>query len=308
MAGANEGANTSGEGQIRGIDIDKLAKGFGELSPNIFQGKIASAKTKAREIRWYQKTSGFLDTPDTTGITITGIQTVEGARPQVMEQSWNRQTSYVKEFMVESPLITDQDIKDSDIDIFGTNVEDITVGVKRKIGLRIYQIMTNALTATPRTPLSGDVTVQNTAAIADGWDDAVTGNPIKDLLVGQRKFRQKGYDPIGSYVGMNSLEHEYLIDYIINVKGSSIPGFSSEQLKSAVVMGMLNMNIVVDEIFTTDYVIQWVPKAVKWKSFTGITAAKIIEPLIGVKIRVREEGEAILENPNGVHVISDTTV
>ena len=302
-------ADTSGEQDIRGIDIDKLAKGFGELSPNIFEGKIATADTKSREIRWYQKTAGFLDTPDTSGITLTGIQTVEGARPQVMEQSWTRPTSYVKEFMVESPLITDQDIKDSDIDVFGTNVEDITVGVKRKIGLRIYQIMTDALTATPRTPLTnGAVTVQNTAATADGWNDAVTGNPIKDLLVGQRKFRQQGYNPIGSYVGMNSLEHEYLIDYIINVKGSSIPGFSSEQLKSGVVMGMLNMNIVVDEIFTTDYVIQWVTKAVKWKKFTGITAAKIVEPLIGVKIRVREEGEAILENPNGVHVISDTTV
>ncbi len=302
-------ADTSGEQDIRGIDIDKLAKGFGELFPNVFQGKIASAKTTSREIRWYQKTAGFLDTPETSGITLTGIQTVEGARPQVMEQSWTRPTSYVKEFMVESPLITDQDIKDSDIDIFGTNVEDITVGVKRKVGLRTYQIMTDAATNDPRTPLTnGAVTVQNTAATADGWNDAVTGNPIKDMLVGQRKFRQKGYNPIGSYVGMNSLEHEYLIDYIINIKGSSIPGFSSEQLKSGVVMGMLNMNIVVDEIFPTDYVIQWVTKAVKWKSFTGITAAKIVEPLIGVKIRVREEGEAILENPNGVHVISDTTV
>lgn len=300
-------ADTSGEQDIRGIDIDKLAKGFGELFPDIFEGKINSAKTGAREIRWYQKTAGFLDTPATTGITTSGILHVEGALPQVMEQSWTRRTSYVKEFMVESPLITDQDIKDSDIDIFGTNVEDITVGVKRKIGLRKYQIMTDAAASTPTVPLTnGAVTVQTTASV-DGWDQSATANPIKDLLVGQRKFRQQGYQPIGSFVGMNSLEHEFLIDYIINVKGSSIPGFSGEQLKNGVIMGMLNMNFVVDEIFTTDYVIQWVTKSVKWKSFSGITAAKIIEPLVGVKIRVREEGEAILENPKGVHVISDTT-
>ena len=107
---------------------------------------------------------------------------------------------------------------------------------------------------------------------------------------------------------MNSLEHEFLIDWLINVKGSSIPWFSSEQIKKGVVMEMLNMNFIVDEIFTTDFVIQWVKEAVKWKSFTPITAVKIVEPLIGIKIRVREEGEAILENPNGVHVISDTTV
>lgn len=303
-------ADTSGEQDLRGIDIDKLAKGFADLEPNPLQSTIRNAKTKAREIRWYQKTAGFLDTPDTTGITATGISPhAEGSLPQIAEQSWTRTTSYVKEFMLESPLITDQDIKDTDIDILGTNVRDITRGVKRKVGIRIYSILTDAAAATPTTPLTnGAVTVQTTAAVADGWNDSVTGNPIKDLLVGQRKFRQYGYQPIGSNVGMNSLEHEFLIDYLINVKGSSIPGFSSEQLKKGVVMEILNSNIIVDEIFTTDYVIQWVTEAVAWKSFTSITAVKIVEPLIGVKIRVREEGEAILENPNGVHVISDTTV
>lgn len=302
-------AQTSGQSEIRGIDIDKLAKGFADLEPNPIKNTIRGAKTKAREIRWYQKTAGFLDTPDTSGITLTGIQTVEGALPQVMEQSWTRRTSYVKEFMVESPLITDQDIKDTDIDIFGTNLRDIVRGVQRKVGIRIYSILTDAAAATPTTPLTnGAVTVQNTAATADGWNDAVTGNPVKDMLVGQRKFRQFGYQPIGSNIGMNSLEHEYLIDWLINVKGSSIPGFSSAQLKKGVVMEMLNMNFIVDEIFTTDYVIQWGREAMVWKSFTAITSVKIVEPLIGVKIRCREEGEAILENPNFVHVISDTTV
>ena len=300
-------ADTSGQADIRGIDIDKMAKGFADLEPNPLMQYISSATTSAREIRWYQKTSGFLDTPETTGITASGIIHTEGALPQVMEQSWTRTTSYVKEFMVESPLITDQDIKDTDIDVFGTNVRDITRAVQRKVGLRIYSIMTDAAAGTPQTPLTnGAITVQNTAA-TDGWNVVATGNPIKDMLVGQRKFRQQGYNPIGSYIGMNSLEHEALVNYIINTKGSSIPNFSSEQLKQGVVMNMLNMNFIVDEIFTTDYVIQWVKEAVKWKSFSGITAVKIVEPLIGVKIRVREEGEAILENPNGVHVISDTT-
>jgi len=37
-----------------------------------------------------------------------------------------------------------------------------------------------------------------------------------------------------------------------------------------------------------------------------LTTVKIVEPLIGIKIRCRQEGEAILENPNAVHVISNT--
>jgi len=38
----------------------------------------------------------------------------------------------------------------------------------------------------------------------------------------------------------------------------------------------------------------------------GLTAVKIVEPLIGTKIRIAEEGECILHDPNAVHVISDT--
>ncbi len=300
-------AQTSGQAEIRGIDIDKLAKGFAEQEPNVLKSHIINSKTKAREIRWYQKTAGFIDTPDTTGMTASKIMPMaEGTLPYVVEQSWTRVTSYVKIFKVESPLIAMEDIKDSDIDILGGNLHDIVRGVQRQVGLRIYQIMTNALINDD--PLTGTVVVQNTAAVADGWNDAVTGNPIKDLLVGQRKFRQFGYNPIGSMVGMNSLEHEYLIDWLINVKGSSIPGFSSEQLKKGVVMEMLNSQFIVDEIFTTDWVIQWIPRAATWKEFMAITAVKIEEPLIGVKIRVAEEGECILTDPKAVHVISDTTV
>lgn len=303
-------ADASGQAEIRGIDIDKLAKGFAEQEPNVLKKYIGNSKTKAREIRWYQKTSGFLDTTDTTGMTGSRMISVpEGARPEVIEQSWTRTTSYVKKFMVESPLISIEDIKDSDIDILAGNVRDLTRAVQRKVGLRIFQILTNAAAATPTTPLTGTTTVQTTAAVADGWNDAVTGNPIKDILVGKRKLRVEGYNPEGSMLGMNSIEHEYLLDYLINVKGSSIPAFASQKVKDGVVMEILGCNVLVDEIFTTDWVYQWVPnRAATWKSFLPITAVRIEEPLVGTKFRVAEEGECILHDPNAVHIISDTTV
>ena len=73
-------------------------------------------------------------------------------------------------------------------------------------------------------------------------------------------------------------------------------------------MEMLGNDVVVSENFTTDWVYQWVPdQALAWKSFTELTAARIEEELIGMKIRVLEQGEAILTDPNAVHIISDTT-
>jgi len=301
--------NTSGMADIRGIDIDRLAKGFAELEPNIFKGFVNQSKTKAREIRWYQKESGFLDTTDTTGggMTLSRADTSYRSRPEVVEQSWDRQASYANKFFLSSPLLSDEDIKDSDIDVLGTNVHDIVRGVQRRVAARIFTVMFNCLAATPVTPLTAGVITVQTTASTDGWDQTASINPILDITNGAQLIRAKGYDPKGGILAMNSIEHKYLINYLISVKGSSIPSFASEKLKSGVIMEILGWNVVVDEIFTTDWVYQWVPnRAATWKSFMGITSVAIKEPLIGTTIRVAEEGECILTDPNAVHVISDT--
>lgn len=297
---------TSGEQEIRGIDIDKLAKGFAD-EENILKRFVSMSNTKAREIRWYQKTPGFLGSVATTGVTKSLIANVaERARPTVVEQSWTRQTSYVLKYFVESPTISAEDIKDTDIDILATNVRDLVRAVARQVDQRIYAILTEADPATPTVP--NPTTVNTTAAVGTGWDDATDGNPIKDLLVGKRKIRQSSYDPEGCIALMNPLEHEFLVDWLINVKGSSIPGFSSEKVRDGVVMGLVGCNIVVSENATTDYVVQWVPeRAATWKKFMDTHSVVIDDPGIGKKIRVWEEGECILTDPKAVHVITDTT-
>lgn len=300
-------ADASGQADIRGIDIDKLAKGFADEA-NVFKQFVTVSKTKAREIRWYQKTAGFLDTSDTTGITKTWIQPMaERALPFVVEQTWTRNTSYVKKFFVESPTLSMEDIKDSDVDVLATNVRDLVRAVARKVDLRIFSVLVEAAAATPTVP--NPTLGLNTAAVADGWDDAVTGDPIKDILVGKRKIRAEGYDPEGSILGMNPIEHEFLLTYLINVKGSSIPSFSSERIKDGVVMELLGTNVVVSENFTTDNVYQWVPsRSLTWKSFMPMTSVVMDDPGIGKKIRVWEEGECLLTDPKSVHTITDTTV
>jgi len=300
-------ADTAGEADIRGIDIDKLAKGFAELEPNVLKNFLGNQPTKAREIRWYSKTSGFLDT-ETTNDTAGSLMrlTTSKARPFVVEQSWTRHTSYVKEFFVESPLMSNADLKDNDVDLLKTTVRDLVRGVQRKVGLRMFEVLFNCLAATPTQPLTGATTVQTTAS-TDGWDQVATANPILDILNGQQLIRAQGYNAGDAVIAMNSIEHKFLISYLINVKGSSIPSFSSEKLRSGAVMEILGNSVIVDEIFTTDWVYQWVPKrAATWRSFSNITSAQVIEPLIGTKIRVKEEGELILHDANAVHVISDT--
>ena len=297
-------ADGNAQADIRGIDIDKLAKGFAD-EDNVFKKFVNNSTTSAREIRWYQKTSGFLDTADSSGLTASGISNTSfKARPFVTEQSWTRQTSYIKKYFVESPIISQEDIKDSDVDVLATNVRDLTRAVARKVDLRIFSVLNEAAAATPTVPAPSSV---NTAAATnDGWNVPATADPVTDILTGKQMIRSYGYNPEGAIISLNSIEHRLLVAWLITTKGSSIPNFSSERIKDGVVMEFLGCNVIVTENQTTDWVTMWVPdRAATWKSFEPITAVSIEEPGIGTKIRVWEEGECLLTDPKAVFVLSD---
>ena len=287
-------ADNSGQADIRGIDIDKLAKGFAE-EQNIFKKFCTQTNTNAREIRWYSKTAGFLDSTDTTAITASQIaNTSFRSRPVVVEQSWTRNTSYVRKYFVESPTISQEDINDCDIDILATNVRDLTRAVERQVDARIYTIITTT------------ANVQTGGATAC-WDVAATADPIKDILTMKQALRAYGYDPEGAVLALNSVEHKNLLTWLINVKGSSIPSFASDKMSTGVVMDLLGCKVVVSENATTDQAVLFIPQqSCTWKSFVPITAVTMDDPGIGKKIRVWEEGEAICTDPKSVYVLTNT--
>ena len=94
---------------------------------------------------------------------------------------------------------------------------------------------------------------------------------------------------------------------MISVKGSSIPSFSSQKVETGVVMELLGLRVVVSENFTTAYCCIFVPqRAVTWKSFMSITSAVIIDEGIGRKVRIWEEGAALLTDPKSVYLVTGT--
>lgn len=289
-------ADTSGMADIRGIDIDKLAKGFAD-EETIFKKFVTVTPTSAREIRWYSKTSGYITGPTTTTITTSSIANVaELALPVVAEQSWTRNTSYVRKYFVESPVISEEDIKDSDIDILATNVRDLVRGVEYYVDQRIWDVITENRTA---------VNI-NSVAITNEWDDPSNATVINDLMQAKAYIRNYGYNPEGAILFLNANEHMYLINWLIVTKGSSIPNFASERVGDGVVMELLGLRVVICQNVTADYAAVVVPqRAATWKSFTPISTAVIDEPGIGKKIRVWEEGECILTDPRAVCLLSN---
>ena len=284
---------TSGESTIRGIDIDKLAKGFADEA-NVFKKLCSVSSTSAREIRWYKKTSGFLDSVDTSGVTSSQIaNTAFGALPTVVEQSWTRQTSYVRKYFVESPTISMEDIKDTDIDILGTNVRDLVRAVSRQVDKRIYDIAS----------ANAGNTVTN--GVGAEWD----GTPviISNLMEAKRLIRTDGYDPEGAFLLLSPLDHESLMVYLIDTKGSSIPNFSSEKVRSGVVMEILGLKVMVSTNVNADEAMVIVgQRALTWKAFTPITSVVMDDPGIGKKIRVWEEGECFMTDVNASCKIANT--
>lgn len=298
--------DTSGQAEIRGIDIDKLAKGFAD-EEYILKRFCNVTNTAAREIRWYKRTAGTLDSTDTTGITASQIYNAAGelAIPTVVEQSWTRQTSYVKTFMVESPTLSDEDIKDSDVDVLATNVRDLVRAVAQQVNIRIFSVLVEAAAATPTTP--NPTNVNTAAATGTGWDDDTDGNPITDILYGKTQIYSYNYNPEGAVMVLHPEDHEHLIRWLISTKGSSIPNFSSEKIKSGVVMEILGLQVVVTTNVTKDNAYIFVPqRALTWKQFTPLTTYLIEDKGIGTKIRIKEQGEALLTDPKAVHIITDT--
>ena len=295
------GTQTSAMAEIRGIDIDKLAKGFAD-EENLFKRFVTVTPTSAREIRWYQKTSGFLDSTDTDGITASWIENTDQlALPTVVEQSWTRQTSYVRKYFVESPTLSDEDIKDTDIDILATNVRDLTRAVQRRVDQRIWDVMTESQIGPT------DINVVQISGTWSGLATTADVNPIDDIMEAKQKIRAQGYNPEGAELFLNSITHKNLLSWLINVKGSSIPQFSSEKVRSGVVMGILGVNVVVSENVTSNYgAMAQSARAVTWKTLIPITARTKEDIGIGTKIRIWEEGEGLLTDPKAVCLLSGT--
>lgn len=286
-------ADGSGQADIRGIDVDKLVKGFAD-EENQFKKICLVTPTSAREIRWYQKTSGFLTGTTTTGITSNLItNTDQLALPTVVEQTFTRQTSYVRKYFVESPIISDEDIRDSDVDILAANIRDLARAVEREVDKRIYDVLTAG--------------VGNSTASTAAWDAASGQDPIKDIMVAKKDIRIDGYNPEGAYLLLRPKDHESLLTWLITTKGSSVPAFSSERLGDGVVMEILGLKVLVSQNVDADEAIVVVPqRAMTWKTFVPITARTIEHVGIGVSVRCWEEGEAIMTDTNAAAKITNT--
>ena len=286
-------ADTLAQQDVRGMDVDKLIKGF-ENERFVFKNNLTVTPTTHREIRWFQNTSNTpLDSTDTTGITASQIAGVAfGALPPVAEFSTTRMTSYVKHYAVESPWFSSADIKDSDPDMFGANLRELRRAVENQVDYRILDV------------LSGTCLLSGSAA-GTGRADASNGNPFLDLLSGSTEIRKKGYDIQNVVAWVHPEQYKELFNYFITTKGSSVPQFASGKVSDGVITKIANVGIIVSNNATAGQVMMIVPQRVAtWKEFTPLRAVTMEDPRFGTKIFAEEDGEVIFTDPNAAYLLT----
>ena len=286
-------ADTSGQAEIRGLQVDKVAKTYFSEAV-IFKNLVQVTRTAAREIRWYQKTSGFLTTTSPAKISPVAY----GARPFVLEQSWTRNTSYVKKFFIESPLITMEDESDSDVKVFRDNLKDLTEAVAYEVDSHIWDIATE----------SQSPTNINSVTATAAWDAASGQDPFEDIMEAIQKIREQTKRKIKNGVLLLSAKGEKdLLVWLVSTKGASIPSFSSKKVESGALLNIAGLSVIVSENVTSDYALVGdLSEAVEYKEFIPLTTAILKEEGIGRKIRVWEHGVAILVKPKFLTLISNT--
>jgi hypothetical protein len=286
-------ADTAGQADIRGIYINKQTLKFADEAL-IFKKLVSNKKTPSRQIRWYQKTSGYLTA--TSPAKISPI--AEGAKPFVLQSSWTRNTSYVKKYMLDTEVITMEDESDSDVSVFQDNLKDIVEAVSYDLDTDIWNVATE-----DQSPVNIN-SVTSTAA----WDASSGQNPIADIEEAKRKIREETQRPLrNGYLLLSAKGAEALIVWLISDKGASIPNFASEKVQTGILGKLLDLKVVVSENVTADYAaVADLSEAVEYREFKPINTAIIKEEGIGRKVRVWTHGIALLVRPKKVALISNT--
>ena len=282
----------AGQAEIRGLNIDKVSKDMFEEAL-IFKKELKAESTDSRQIRWYQKTSGYLTT--STPAKISNIP--YGARPFVLRQTWTRNTSFTIKYLLDSELIDMEDETDTDVQVFLNTTEDITGAVANDLEGDVWDIVSEN-----RTPTNiNDVT--STAA----WDATSGQNPYEDVAEAEELIRtQTKRNPVLK-IYLNAHDHKSLKVWLVTTKGSSIPGFSSQLIDNKPLIMFDSKQVVISENVTTDFaMVANLERGATYKTFKQLTTSIITEEQIGRKIRVGFNGIALLVRPKYIALISNT--
>ena len=282
---------TAGQALIRDIDITKGAVAEFEEAL-IFKPLISSRPTKAREIKFWVKTSGYLTL--TAPAKLSNI--APGARPFVTETSWTPDTKYSIKYMLDSPMINMEDESDSEVQVFRDNAKDVVESIANDVDNDIWDVASE----------NQSPSLINSTAATGTWNAASGQDPFEDIMEAKQEIREETKRSIKNGVLLlNAKGEKDLIVWLVSTKGSSIPNFSSDTVGTGTIAGIAGLKVIVSENVTATFaMVADLKQAVEYRQFKPLQTWIITEEGIGRKIRVSTNGVAILRKPKYISLIT----
>jgi hypothetical protein len=287
--------DSRGMQDIFGLDISKFVQGVEKFTYNFLE-EFQKVKMKGDQKRFWTKNPVRIAAATSPSAT---KNVSPGSRPMTQEVSWTVTNVFVKKYFVEG-FLDAEDISDAEIDTYGTTLQDLTERIVRDRDIDLYNIMSEN-----QSP-SAIQSFATTAVGGDQWDAAnYAADIIKDFNRAIRLIQAAGFkDKIKAV--MDPIAYESMKNWLISGKGSSIPGFSSEKIKSGVVMELLNVSIKVSTEAVTDNVLFTIgPRAQSYAEAEAITGNTFIDAGVGRNIRVWTRGVGYRTNPQGNVLVTD---
>ena len=282
---------TSGQALIRDVDIQKGAIAEFEEAL-IFKSLISSKPTKAREVKYWQKTTGYLTL--TAPAKLSNI--APGARPFVTETSWTPQTAYSIKYMLDSPMINMEDESDSEVQVFRDNAKDNAESIANDLDGDVWDVISENQTPSNINGIAANAT----------WDAASGQNPFEDIMQAKMEIRQTTKRSIRNGVLLlNAQGEKDLLVWLVTTKGSSVPNFASEKIGTGTIDKFAGLQVVVSENVTATFaMVGDLKQAATYRTFKPFTTVIIPEPLIGRKIRSSTNGITLLIKPKFIALIT----
>ena len=282
---------TSGQALIRGVDIQKGAIADFEEAL-IFRNLISGKPTKAREFKFWRKTTGYLTL--TAPAKLSNI--APGARPFVDETSWTPETNFTIKYMLDSPMINMEDESDAEVSVFRDNAKDVVESIANDIDANTFDVFTEGQT----------VVNINTVAANATWGAASGQDPFEDIMDAKMKIRQQTKRSIRNGVLLlNAQGEKELLVWLVSTKGSSVPNFASEKVGTGTIDKFAGLQVVVSEnVVSTFAVVGDFKQAAQYRTFKPLQTWIITEEGIGRKIRVSVNVVTILIKPKFVTLIT----
>ncbi len=283
-------ADTIGEQDIRGENIERAVKGFANKLFKLKQVLLQQSSDKWTET-YYRETS----TPLTAGGNRDIDDVARGALPPEVHPSWTKVSTVNRKFMGQGTIFYEDKLTDA-IDVQARTLFRVAESIQSAEDEYIYTSLTN------EGSTSGDVAAQDT------WNSTTIANRdvMGDIALGIAAMDENNYDVLqNGFLLLSPLDHSSLIrnDKVINN-----PSYKTADVVTNGIVGqIMGLKIIKSNNVTAgEAMIIMGNRAATWKSVVPITTAIIPDPGVNFKVRAWEIGHIQITDPEAIYTITGT--